>query len=186
HKADPGWSHSASVEVVHNSAGRVGAWIADVMLYLFGLSAYWWIVFCAVLVGWGFRRIEVVEEGDRRSYAIAAIGFIIVLVASSGLEAIRLYSLKATLPHAPGGILGAVVGQPMAQALGFTGATLILLLVFAAGFSLFTRISWLSVIERVGAWSEAAYLFVVQKIQERADRRAGEQAVIRREEVVGE
>src|SRR5687767_13524293 len=186
HKADPGWSHSASVSAIHNSGGRVGAWIADVMLYLFGLSAYWWVVLCGVLVRCGFRRIEVVEESDRRSYAIAAVGFTLVLVASTGIEAIRLYSLQAALPHAPGGILGAVVGQTMAQALGYTGATLILLMVFAAGLSLFTGVSWLTVIERLGSWSETAYLLVLQKLQEREDRRAGEQATIRREVVVEE
>jgi DNA segregation ATPase FtsK/SpoIIIE, S-DNA-T family len=139
-----------------------------------------------VLVRWGFRRIEVVEESDRRSYAIAAVGFTLVLVASTGIEAIRLYSLQAALPHAPGGILGAVVGQTMAQALGYTGATLILLMVFAAGLSLFTGVSWLTVIERLGSWSETAYLLVLQKLQEREDRRAGEQATIRREVVVEE
>ncbi len=186
HKADPGWSHSASVTAIHNSGGRVGAWIADVMLYLFGLSAYWWVVLCGVLVRWGFRRIEVVEESDRRSYVVAAIGFALVLVASSGIEAIRLYSLQVALPHAPGGILGAVVGQTMAQALGYTGTTLILLMVFAAGLSLFTGVSWLTVIERLGAWSETVYLLVLQKLQEREDRRAGEQATIRRDVVVEE
>jgi S-DNA-T family DNA segregation ATPase FtsK/SpoIIIE len=184
-KADPGWSHSASVAAFQNAGGRVGAWVADVMLYVFGLSAYWWVVFCAVLVWWGFRRIEnVPEPGDRRSYAVAAIGFVVVLVASSGIEAIRLYSLKAELPQAPGGMLGAVVGGSLAQILGFTGATMVLLLLFAAGLSLFTGVSWLTVLERLGTWAETAYLFVLQKWQEREDRRAGEKAVIKREEVV--
>jgi DNA segregation ATPase FtsK/SpoIIIE, S-DNA-T family len=185
-KADPGWSHSASVTVINNAGGRLGAWLADVMLYVFGLSAYWWVVLCAVLVGWGFRRIENVPDGDHRSYALAAAGFAVVLVASAGIEAIRLYSLKAALPQAPGGILGAVVGGSLAQALGFNGATLILLLLFAAGLSLFTGVSWLTVLERLGAGAEAAYLFLSQKWQEREDRRAGEQAVIKREEIVGE
>ncbi len=186
HKADPGWSHSASASVVHNAGGRVGAWVADVMLYVFGLSAYWWVVLCGALVWWGFRRIEGVAEGDRRSYAVAGTGFIVVLVASAGIEAVRLYSLKAALPQAPGGMLGAVVGGSLAQALGFTGATLILLMVLAAGLSLFSGVSWLTVIERVGGWSESAYLFLMQKWQEREDRRAGAQAVIQREEVVEE
>jgi len=187
HKADPGWSHSASVVTVGNAGGRVGAWIADVMLYVFGLSAYWWVAFCVVLVAWGFRRIENAQrKRDRRSYVIAGSGFFVVILASSGIEAIRLHSLKAALPHAPGGILGAVVGDGLAQALGFTGATLILLLLFAAGLTLFTGVSWLAVIERLGGWAEASYLFVVQKLQEREDRRAGERAAIRREELVEE
>jgi S-DNA-T family DNA segregation ATPase FtsK/SpoIIIE len=184
-KSDPGWSHSASVMAYQNAGGRVGAWVADVMLYVFGLSAYWWVVFCAVLVWWGFRRIEnLPEQGDRRSYAVVAVGFLVVLVASSGIEAIRLYSLKAALPQAPGGILGAVVGGSLAQALGYTGATLILLVLLAAGLSLFSGVSWLTVLERLGTWTETAYLFLVQKWQEREDRRAGVQAVIKRDEVV--
>jgi len=184
-RADPGWSHGVSdMGPIRNAGGRVGAWVADVMLLLFGLSAYWWVAFAAALIWWGFRRIEAVAEGDRRSYAVAAIGFAVVLVTSSGLEAIRLYSMKVALPQAPGGMLGAIVGGSLAQALGFTGATLILLMLFAAGLSLFTGVSWLTVIERVGGWAETAYALLVRKWQERQDRRAGEQAVIKREGIV--
>ena len=196
HRADPGWSHSAADTAIQNAGGRVGAWVADVMLHVFGLSAYWWVVLCGALIWWGFHRIEVrnedeadddeVVERDRRSYAVAGIGFVIVLMASAGIEAIRLYSLKAELPQSPGGILGAVVGGGLSHALGFTGATLILLMLFAAGLSLFTGISWLTVIERVGGWSEWAYAFALRKWQERQDRKAGEQAVVEREEVVEE
>ena len=186
-KADPAWSHGTSATTtIHNSGGRAGAWIADVLLYLFGLSAYWWTVLCGVLVAWGFRRIEDDAEGDHRSHVVAGTGYLVMLAASTGIEALRFYSLKAALPHAPGGILGEVVGRTMANAMGYTGATLILLLAFAAGFSLFSGISWLTVIERLGAWSEAVYAFVSQKIQEREDRRAGEEAAVRREEVVEE
>lgn len=181
--ADPGWSRTGSGGIA-NAGGRVGAWVADVMLYIFGLSAYWWVVGCAVLVWMGFHRIENETEGDRRSYTVAAIGFLIVLVASSGIEAIRLYTLKAALPQAPGGVLGAVAGGSLAHALGFTGATLVLILLLAAGLSLFSGVSWLTVIERVGSWTEGAALFLARKWQEREDRRAGEQAVIKREEKV--
>jgi S-DNA-T family DNA segregation ATPase FtsK/SpoIIIE len=183
-KSDPGWSRSVTVAAIENAGGRVGAWLADVMLYAFGLSAYWWVVACAVLVAWGFRRIENIPETDRRSYMVATCGFFVVLVASAGVEAIRLHSLKAALPLAPGGILGAVVGGSLSQALGFTGATLLLLLLFAAGLGLFTGLSWLTVLERLGAAAETAYFFALQKWQERQDRRAGEQAVVKREEVV--
>ncbi len=185
-KSDPGWSRSVSVAAIENAGGRVGAWLADVMLYAFGISAYWWVAACAFLVAWGFRRIENVpeSEGDRRSHVVAAIGFFVVLVASAGIEAVRLHSLKAALPLAPGGILGAVVGGSLSQALGFTGATLLLLLLFAAGLSLFTGLSWLTVLERLGTAAETGYLFALQKWQERQDRRAGAQAVVKREEVV--
>ena len=97
-----------------------------------------------------------------------------------------MHTLKAALPQDPGGILGAVIGGGLTQALGFTGGTLILLMLFAAGLSLFTGISWLSVIEALGTWVEGSYLFALRKWEEREDRRAGEQATIEREEVVEE
>ena len=185
-KADPAWSQDHSATTIHNEGGIIGAYLADLMLYVFGLSAYWWVAFCGAMVWLGFRRIETVREIDRRSYAVAAIGFLVVLIASSGIEAIRLYSVKATLPLAPGGIFGAVVGGALSASLGFNGGTLILLILFAAGLSLFTGVSWLTVIERLGGWLENAYFFIVRKCQEHADRRAGEQAVMEREEVVEE
>jgi S-DNA-T family DNA segregation ATPase FtsK/SpoIIIE len=184
-RADPGWSHAVGeIGPIRNAGGRVGAWLADVMLLLFGLSAYWWVIFGGAAVWWGFRRIEGDATRDRRSYAVAVIGFAVVLAASCGLESIRLYSLKAVLPQAPGGVLGAIFGGSLAQALGFTGATLILLVLLAAGLSLFTGISWLTVIERVGGWVETAYAALMRKWQEREDRRAGAQATIEREEIV--
>ncbi|HEX6003484.1 MAG TPA: DNA translocase FtsK 4TM domain-containing protein, partial [Burkholderiales bacterium] len=154
--------------------------------YLFGASAYWWVIFCAAAVLWGFRRIETVPDTDRRSYFVAAAGFGMILAASSGLEAVRLYTLKAALPQAPGGIVGALFGDGVAMVLGFTGGTLILLAVFAAGLALFTGISWLTVLERLGGWLEDGTFFVIRKWQERVDRQAGAQASIEREEVVEE
>jgi S-DNA-T family DNA segregation ATPase FtsK/SpoIIIE len=184
-KSDPGWSHSLNVNTIHNAGGVVGAYVADLMLYVFGMSAYWWVVFCGAAVWWGFHRIETVPDTDRRSYAVAAIGFGMVLVASSGIEAVRLYSLKITLPYQPGGIVGELVGHT-AGLLGFTGGTLILLTLFVAGLGLFARMSWLTVIERVGGWVEDSYLYVIRKWYERVDRQAGAQATIEREEVVEE
>ena len=184
-RADPGWSHGGSeFGTIRNAGGRLGAWVSDVLLLMFGISAYWWILFAAAAVWRGFRRIESDTAADRRSFIVTSIGFAVVLAGSCGLEAIRLHSLQATLPQAPGGMVGTLFGGLLAQALGFTGATLILLVLLAAGLSLFTGVSWLTVIERVGAWVETAYALVMRKWQERQDRRAGEQAVIERDEVV--
>ena len=184
--SDPGWSHSVRTSVIRNAGGVVGAYIADLMLYLFGVSAYWWIVLCAALVAWGFRRIESTGSTDRRSYVVVLIGFLMLLAASSGIEGVRLYSLKATLPGAPGGVIGAVIGHGLLRALGYTGGTLILLVLFAAALSLFTGVSWLTVIERIGGWTERVFGSVLRKLQERQDRRVGVQAVIERDEVVQE
>src|SRR3990172_1171214 len=185
-KSDPGWSHSASVERVVNSGGRLGAWFADVLLYLFGLSAWWWVALCAFIVRWSFRRIEHVAPAARRSYFVAAIGFAILLVASASLEAMRFYSLKATLPLAPGGIIGTATSGLLSSALGFTGATLALLALIAIGLTLFTGISWIAFLERLGGWLEEVYQRTRQSWTARQDRRAGAAAVIEREEVVEE
>ena len=183
-QADPGWSHSVRTDGVRNAGGVIGAYVADLLLYLFGLSAYWWIVLCGALVAWGFRRIESTPESDRRSYIVALAGFVILLVASSGIEAVRLHSLKAALPLAPGGMIGAITGHAVERALGFTGGTLVLVMAFAAGLSLFSGLSWLTVLERLGDWSERSAAFVLAKWRERQDHRAGEKAVIKRDDVV--
>ena len=185
-KGDPGWSHSLRDSGIRNAGGMVGAYLADLLLYLYGVSAYWWVVFCAALVGWGFRRIESVPATDRRSYVVIGIGFLVLLIASCGIEYLRLHSLKATLPLAPGGMIGSITGSAASRLLGFTGATLVLLLTFAAGLTLFTGVSWLTIIEKLGAGLEGAFYFMVRRWQERQDRRVGEQAVIAREEVVEE
>ena len=186
HKGDPGWSHSLRETGIRNAGGMVGAYLADLLLYLYGVSAYWWVLFCAALVGWGFRRIETVAEIDRCSYVVIGIGFLVMLIASCGIEYLRLHSLKVTLPLAPGGMIGTIAGGAALKMLGFTGGTLILLLMFAAGFSLFTGLSWLTIIEKIGAGLEFVFFFVMRRWNERQDRRVGEQAVIEREEVVEE
>jgi S-DNA-T family DNA segregation ATPase FtsK/SpoIIIE len=182
--SDPGWSNSTREAPIHNWGGAFGAWLSDILLSLFGRSAYWFIALCGALVAWAFRRIEAVPESDRRSYALAIVGFAIVLVTSSGIEAIGLRSRGAVLPQGSGGFVGAIAGQGIAHGLGYIGGTIILLLAFAAGLSLFTRISWLTALERIGDWTERAFGFVTAKWQERQDRRAGEQATIERDEVV--
>ena len=185
-KADPGWSHSANVEQISNSGGRFGAWLADVLLYVFGFSAWWWVVLCAFAVRWSFRRIEHVPLVDRRSYLVTGAGFVILVVCSSSLEALRLHSLKVILPLAPGGIFGDVISSLLFKATGFTGATLILLSLAAIGWSLFTGVSWVAVIDRLGGWLEHACQFVQQLWGDWQDRRAGAAALIKREEVVEE
>ncbi|MGH8709486.1 MAG: DNA translocase FtsK 4TM domain-containing protein, partial [Burkholderiales bacterium] len=70
-RGDPGWSHSAVGTATHNAGGRAGAWIADLLLYLFGLSAYWWVALGLVGVARGYRALERSALVDRRPLAIA-------------------------------------------------------------------------------------------------------------------
>ena len=80
-KADPSWSHSTSSEGIHNAGGRFGAWAADLLLYSFGISAYWSVVFLLFAIHWGYRRLEASEPTDRRSFFVACTGPCGALVA---------------------------------------------------------------------------------------------------------
>jgi DNA segregation ATPase FtsK/SpoIIIE, S-DNA-T family len=173
HRADPGWSHSVSGAVTENAGGAFGAWLADLLLYLFGASAYWWVALCLYLVVWGYRRIDGRGLIDRRPLWTAFTGFSLLLVASAALERLRLQRLGVELPLAPGGLLGDAAGGFAAGALGFTGATLLLVMLVAIGFSLFTGISWLRVCEFVGASIESAYASALGAWERRRDRKLG-------------
>jgi len=184
HRADPGWSHSATHALPRNAGGVVGAWLSDILLYVFGLSAYWWIALCLYVVVWGYRRLDGRGLIDPRPLGIALGGFAALLLASASLEALRLYSLSAELPLAPGGLVGAALGKGVSAALGFTGATLLLLTLAAVGLSLFVGISWLTVAEHVGALLERLYELGARSWERHRDRKLGEIAREEREFVV--
>jgi S-DNA-T family DNA segregation ATPase FtsK/SpoIIIE len=187
---DPAWSHSASGAVTHNPGGVFGAWLADVLLYIFGFSAWWWMALLLQRVWLGYRGIAGDEQPsglfDRRALWVTLSGFAVLLLSSSALEALRLYNIKVALPQAPGGMLGTALGDTLAHLLGFTGSTLFLLALIAAGFSLFTGLSWLRFIDRLGYLLETGYLRAVNAWQTRRDRRIGEQASIVRTAIVQE
>jgi S-DNA-T family DNA segregation ATPase FtsK/SpoIIIE len=141
-----------------------------VLLYLFGVSAYWLVALGARAVLWGHRRL------DARFVGIGLGGFALLLFASASLEGLRLHSLPLDLPHAPGGVVGVAAGTALAVALGYTGATLLLVALAAAGLSLFSGISWLSAAEFVGSSFEAAWNSALRAWERRQDRRLGELA----------
>ncbi len=185
-KSDPAWSHSTSGTAVHNAGGRFGAWLADVLLYLFGVSAYWWVVFLLFAVYWGYRRLGASGPRDRRSFVVACSGFLALLLASASLEALRLHTFHVQLPLAPGGIAGVSLGELFTHWFGLTGGTLMLLFVGAIGLSLFSGLSWLDVSERLGERIERGCLYLAGRWEAARDRRLGELAATRRDEVVEE
>jgi S-DNA-T family DNA segregation ATPase FtsK/SpoIIIE len=180
-RSDPGWSHSATGASIGNAGGVVGAWLSDVLLYLFGMSAYWWIALCLYVVIWGYRRLDGTTLIDRRPLAVATAGFLLLLLGSAALEGLRLHGLGVDLPLAPGGLIGNAASKPMAAAFGFTGATLVLLTLAAVGLSLFTGISWIAFSEHVGALLEAGYGAAARAWERRQDRKLGELAREERE-----
>ena len=185
-KSDPGWFHSTATATAKNAGGRAGAWLSELLLYLFGVSAYWLVALLAYIVIAGYRRLDGSRLLDKRPLIVALAGFAVLMAASCGVEALRFYTLDAVLPLAPGGMLGVMISGGFSAAFGFTGATLILLTLLAIGASLFTGVSWLTVIELTGAALESAYAFVLDSWQRRQDRKAGEIATLEREVIVEE
>jgi S-DNA-T family DNA segregation ATPase FtsK/SpoIIIE len=184
-RSDPSWSHSATDAVTRNAGGVVGAYLSDILLFLFGVSAYWWVALCVYVVIWGYRRLDGTSLIDRRPLWAALAGFALLLVSSAALEHLRLHSLPAELPNpGAGGVIGQVVGGVAQATFSFIGATLVLLTIAAIGFSLFTGISWVKVAELVGLALEAGYGLARRTWESRRDRRIGEIAREEREFVV--
>jgi S-DNA-T family DNA segregation ATPase FtsK/SpoIIIE len=189
-KLDPAWSH-ASFDIPTNLGGRAGAWIADLMFYMFGISAFWWVALFGRRVFSGWKELwstPMPPDPDAKpdSLLLRWLGFGLTLLASMGLESIRLHSLTIALPRPPGGVLGELIGDPLQMAVGFTGSTLILLFALCAGLSLFLHFSWLTLAEQVGRFIELSYRRLRERQESEADRKVGEQASVEREEFVEE
>ena len=103
-------------------------------------------------------------------------GFFLLLACSAALERLRLHSLSAELPLAPGGMVGDSIANALSNSLGFTGATLGLLIVAAIGWSLFIGVSWLAMFEGVGTLLEKGYAAGLGIWERRRDRKLGSRA----------
>ena len=180
---DPAWSNSASDLVPRNLGGYLGAWLADVLLFAFGVSAWWWVVFLMQQIWVDYRGLSRNSLFDRRAAWVALTGFFLLLLASSALESLRLHTLKAELPSVPGGMLGKILGDGLAHMLGFTGATLFFLALIAIGFSLFSGLSWLRFVDRLGGGLEDFYFWAQNAWQTWQDKRIGAQALSQRKAV---
>ena len=153
HSGDPGWSHTGTSNVIHNQGGLVGAWIADIALYLFGQFAYLFplmVVFSAWVV---YREGAEDFFADYFHMSVRFVGFVCTLVTGCGLFWVRASGTLAELPHDSGGILGHVVGGAAFGGFGVTGGCLLLIAAFLTGFTLFTGLSWLWLMDTLGDYA---------------------------------
>ncbi len=188
---DSGWSHAGITLRPVNWGGSAGAWLADLMLYVFGFSAWWWCVGLIAGVWVSYRQLanrfllkKEPEKRHRYELGIRIAGFVMLMLGSSSLEFVRMYTLKVKLPRDPGGVLGELVGGAAQTTFGFDGGTLILLMLFGLGFSLCFHVSWMAVAEKLGGGIESFAQWLVQLYAERQDRKVGQEAAVKREEVV--
>ena len=184
HPNDPGWSRTGGGQGIANAGGAFGAWLSDLLLYLFGVSAWCWVLLGLFLVWWGYRKIGETESEHHHGLTVTLGGFLAVLLTSSALESMRFHTLAAHLPLTAGGAIGDSLARLLQGAFGFDGATVLLLLAWGAGTSLFTGLSWIGLAEKIGAGIERLFSFGINNWQARRDRKAGAEAVSEREEVI--
>ncbi|WP_223212107.1 DNA translocase FtsK [Thiolapillus brandeum] len=146
---DPGWSFVGAREVPENAGGPVGAWLSSVLLTLFGYLAY----LVPIIVAWSgwllFRDREDNKETDYQLLIFRWLGFFITLMAGSGLATMHI-TAQTALPEGPGGILGKALESALVGVVSSVGSSLFLLTLFMVGFTLFSGISWLTVMDVIG------------------------------------
>ena len=145
---DPGWSRSGTTDEVHNIGGLAGAYIADIGLTLFGLFSF----LVPAFVAWSAWRLlrSSAQAATRVEWVFRIVGLLLALASGCGLGEMHFAS-NGLSPEGGGGVLGQVVATGITGIAGFLGGTLLLLAVFLAGVTLATGVSWLGVMDAVGA-----------------------------------
>jgi S-DNA-T family DNA segregation ATPase FtsK/SpoIIIE len=155
---DPGFSSTGSIDhPVQNRIGPFGAWLASLLFFLFGKPAYLFPIMLGVACFVMFRQAPDEEGRTRYNTAVRIGGFTLMLIASCGLA--TLHWNPGALPATAGGVVGHV-GNALESAMSFLGATLLLLASWMAGVSLAFGVSWLTIIDSVGAgiWNFVGWL----------------------------
>ena len=188
--ADPAWSHSIHSTAILNRGGTLGAHISDLLLFLFGYSAWLWVLLLVQRVVLGFYRLtslllpKLVSDDLPRIHWEVGIGFFLLFVGVMGIEALQMQASGAHLPAGAGGQLGQLLAQVMSHGFGRTGCTLLLLVMIAVGASLFFRFSWLAVSEKVGGFVEKTFRRALEFKAAREDRKVGVAKKAERDETV--
>jgi len=146
---DPGFSFTGTSGAVHNRIGVIGAWVADVLFFLFGRPAF---LFPLVLAAacWGLqRRLRADSGASRANTLVRILGFVLVLLASCALT--TLHWQPGVLRQSAGGVVGSLIGGGLAAGVDFLGATLLMIAAWMAGLSLAFGVSWLTIMDRLGA-----------------------------------
>ncbi|MBF5038331.1 DNA translocase FtsK 4TM domain-containing protein [Methylophilus sp. 13] len=181
---DPGWTHAVGEsDRIHNAGGTVGAWMADIFLSLFGFSSWWFVVLAFFVVWLMYQRLHQ-NAAEKQDWWLNAVGFALMLLASAALESGHLVSLPADFPLKQGGVIGSGIDHLLRNMFGFAGSTMLLLVLFATAFSLFTGWSLITMSERLGEWVIQFYQWSVLKYQDWQDRQVGRQVLQAREEFV--
>jgi DNA segregation ATPase FtsK/SpoIIIE, S-DNA-T family len=178
---DPGFSYTGDAAPIHNRIGVVGAWLSDVLFFLFGWPAYLLPVVLAI-AAWGLQRRVQGLSVSRVNTAVRVAGFVLLLAASCGLT--TLHWQAGVLRQTAGGVVGGLVGKGLASWLDFLGATLVLIAAWMAGLSVAFHVSWLTVMDRLGARTWGAIGWLRSRSASRKDVAEGRERRQARKEAV--
>jgi len=183
-RADPAFSSTGQEGPVTNLIGPFGAWLSDLFFVLFGGPSYLFPVMLG-FAGWALYQERGSKEPlDRRALGLRGAGFALALATSCGLA--TLHFSGSSLPNTAGGVLGALVGDGLAAVLSFLGATLLLLALWLGSVSLFTGVSWIDVMDRIGYGVLRGVHWVRDRMATARDVKAGREVKQARQEVVRE
>jgi len=147
--SDPGWTHTSRIDQVHNTAGRAGAWLADVLFMALGYFAFVFPVLLAVKTWQIFRKRHLPWEWSGWLFSWRLTGLVLLVISGSVLAYIHFHAVSA-LPASAGGALGESLGQLSVAALNVQGSTLLFLALFLLGLTVFTDLSWFKVMDFTG------------------------------------
>ncbi len=159
---DPGWSKTGTGRSIENAAGPAGAWIADVFFSIFGQLAYLFPIMLVFQV-WQQIRNRLGAEFDPLMIGLKSIGFILVMVSATGIAVMQYGDASATLPFSNGGYLGLSTATAVDGSFGYMGGTLLLLALLLFGLTVFIEISWLAVMDAIGA----GVLWAIESVKHR-------------------
>lgn len=147
--SDPSWSQTAWHEPIHNLGGAPGAWLADTLFFIFGVMAY---TIPVIIVGgcwFAWRHQSTDDYIDYFAVSLRLIGVLALILTSCGLAAINADDIWY---FASGGVIGSLLSTTLQPLLHSSGGTITLLCIWAAGLTLFTGWSWVSIAEKLGGW----------------------------------
>ena len=153
--SDPAFTFTTDAQA-SNWGGVVGAWVSDCLLSAFGFSAWWFVLASFMSAVFAFRSQWRQSRGERDPERLrppklsSAFGFVVLLVGSSSLEALRLRRFETSLPGNPGGVLGDWLAFAVEHYIGVGLATVVFFVLIGMGLSLLMDFEWMSVCERVG------------------------------------
>lgn len=166
--ADPGWSQTGTHHQYNNQMGKVGAWLSDVLYFWLGWIAYG-VPISIAFIGWLlFKRTVDLRQIDYLTLGLRLIGLVLLVTSATAISSMNfddVYTANQYRLFSSGGVIGDVIRDGMIPFFGQTGTTLLLLCFFFTGITLATGLSWIAIIDGLGAAAIAGVLWCYNKLK---------------------